>query len=166
MIYSGQGGTPPLPCPVLIGGDSMKVALLSFSDDLAAAKAAVLPHQDVDVLLNGNLHTLRFHKMDAVEWAEATASHPARPNVLIDTRYGYNLRAVTRTVAPQTGFLLDGDRPTPLQSEDEWVSLFKAISGAEFARIMDAVWELNEYGPQEAVKAAKKALAISGKNSS
>ncbi len=132
---------------------------MSFIDDLEAAEAAARPSKDVLVLLAGNPHVLRFVQMDPMDWTTVTDRHPMRPGVLVDERYGYNLRAVTREAAPKCGFLVEDDRPQPLQSAESWASLFKSITGAEFARITDAIWSLNEYEPEQAVLAAKKALS-------
>lgn len=152
---------------------------MGFSEDLATVKAAPRPTDDVDVTLNGKLYTLRFTQMDGLEWASAVDRHPARPGILIDSRYGYNLRQLVKTVAPKCGVLLsDGaevalrvDPPTDPSVKngpprvDEWADLFKALDGHAVQRICDAVWALNEWTPQQAVADAKKALTVSGRKS-
>lgn len=142
---------------------------VSFADDLKAQSEAVLPHEDVEVLLNGNVHVFRFRQIDGVEWTAETDKYPARPGVLIDARYGYNLRALVKGIAPKCGVRLDGDTEILMRVEkasegpavDEWGDLWKAIDGPTFARITDAIWGLNEYRPGLAVEAAKKALSAS-----
>lgn len=136
---------------------------MSFLDDLQAQTAAAVPTQDVELTLNGTLYTLRFKRMDGVEWATETDKHPARPGVLIDARYGYNLRSLVKAVALKTGSRVDGDTVVDL-SEDEWKQLWKAVDGAAAQRIGDAVWALNEYLPAAEVEAAKKALSGSGRS--
>jgi hypothetical protein len=154
---------------------------MSFEDDLAAAQTPEDKHIDVLVLINKKPYTLRFRPMDGLEWAAETDRHPARPGVLVDTRYGYNLRTLTRAAAPRSGVVVvDGEErtlrvdpivqqlpgmPKPPARVDEWADIFRAISGHEFQRITDAIWSLNEYGPQEAVEAAGKALADSANTS-
>lgn len=133
---------------------------MSFADDLKAQSEAVLPHEDVEVLLNGNVHVFRFRQIDGVEWTAETDKYPARPGVLIDARYGYNLRALVKGIAPKCGVRLDGDTEIGMET-DEWADLWKAIDGPTFARITDAIWGLNEYRPGLAVEAAKKALSAS-----
>lgn len=130
---------------------------MAFLDDLEAQAQAQVPTQDVELTLNGNLYTLRFRRMDGVEWATETDKHPARPGVLIDTRYGYNLRSLVKAVALKTGGRVEGDTVVDL-SEDEWKQLWKIIDGSAAQRIGDAVWALNEWLPSAEVEKAKKAL--------
>jgi hypothetical protein len=154
---------------------------MSFDDDLAAAQTPEDKHKDVLVLINKKPYTLRFRPMDGLEWAAETDLHPARPGVLIDSHYGYNLRTLTRAAAARSGVLVvDGEErtlrvdpvvvqlpgmPKPPARVDEWDSIFRAISGHEFQRITDAIWALNERDPQQAVEAAGKALADSANTS-
>jgi hypothetical protein len=135
---------------------------MSFEDDIKAAVAAPPPYLDVDVTVNGNLHTLRFEEMDPFEWASEADRHPARPGVMIDSRYGYNLRSLVKAVAPRTGSLVEGDTTVPVK---DWPALLKAIGGNGFQRVTDAVWSLNEYLRERAVDDAKKARANSAKTS-
>lgn len=149
---------------------------MTFEDDLAAQVVKPRPSQDVDVLINGTPYTFRFVQIDGFEWAAECDKHPARPGVLLDTRYGYNLRSLTKAVARLSGTRVDGDKLIPLRVDkvdpkaavvgvDEWASLFKNIDGAAFQRISDAIWALNEYAPANAIEAAKKALKGSVKAS-
>lgn len=129
---------------------------MSFEEDLKAASEAELPTKDVDVTLNGSLYTLRFTLMDGTEWAACTDQAPARPGVLLDTHYGYNMRALVYIVAPKSGQMVDGDSTKPL-TDDQWRALLKALPGGPMMRIGDTLFALNEYEPGEAVEAAKKA---------
>lgn len=149
---------------------------MSFSDDLKAA-AGPRDFVDVDIAINGNLHTLRFTALDGLTWANECDRHPIRPGVTLDAAYGYDLRALTVDVAPLCGMLLVDGIPTPLDVDpvnpqrpdaprkDEWADLFAMIDGQTFRRIGDALWALNEYIPQQAVAAAKKAQAASRQSS-
>lgn len=146
---------------------------MSFKDDLAAAKTADAPHADVTVLVNGKPYDLRFRQMEGPAWASETDRHPARPGVAVDMRYGYNIRSLTLGAAPKCGVLLDGDaevvlRVDPLGTKDrvdEWSDLLTSLSGHDFQRITDAIWSLNEYLPEQAVDAARKARANSANTS-
>lgn len=131
---------------------------MSFDDDVAAQIAAEKDFVNVDVTLNGKLYTFRFFQMDGLEWADQTDRFPARPGVLLDMRYGYNLRPLSKAVAPLSGKQVDGDTLIDLTPE-QWEKLFKALPGAAVMRIGDALFNLNEYAPGEAVEAAKKASA-------
>jgi hypothetical protein len=130
---------------------------VSFEDDLKAQAEAEHPSADVDVTLNGKLYTFRFRRMDGDEWANEVDKHPARPGVLVDMRYGYNLRSIVKAVAPRCGVRVDGDSEESLDA-DQWLQLFKVLDGAGVARFGDAIWGLNEFAPAAEVEAAKKAL--------
>lgn len=132
---------------------------MSFEDDLKAELDRVKPTADVDVRLKGTLYTFRFEQMDGLEWADATDRFPARPGVLLDARYGYNLRPLSLLVASKTGARVDGDALVKL-SEDQWRTLFKALPGAPVMRIGDVIFALNEYTPGEEVEALKKGSAV------
>jgi hypothetical protein len=150
---------------------------MSFEDDLKAVQTVEKPFADVPVMVNGNLHTFRFTQMEGADWAAEADKYPIRPGVMIDQRYGYNLRALIKGIAPKCGArLVDGElvelRVDPPAAKgdrkprvDEWAMLFKAINGFDFQRVSDAIWSLNEWLPQQAVEAAKKALDDSAKNS-
>lgn len=138
---------------------------MTFEDDLKAEFEAPKPTKDVDVKLNGKLYTFRFELMDSVEWASATDRAPARPGVLLDMRFGYNLRALVPLVAPMSGKRVDGDELVDL-TPDQWRNLFKALPGASVMRIGDTLFDLNEYEPGEAVKELKKASAVEPKKNS
>lgn len=153
---------------------------MGFSEDLAAGKTKTADHEDVDVLINGVQHTLRFHAAHGMAWADAVDHAPLRMDVGLDRVYGYNLRAAIRYIAPQTGRLLIDDEEhelrvdpiTPSMTDeelaarvDEWDDLFGQLSGYDAQRVTDAVWGLNERRPQLAIEAAKKAQGGSGKSS-
>lgn len=139
---------------------------MSFLDDLTAAKTAPAPHEDVDVLLNGNVHVLRFHRLDGYEWSCEVDRHPIRPGVRIDMTYGFNFRALTKSVAPRCGVRVEGDTEVPLTAE-EWAGLFTpgVLTGRYFGHLTDALFRLNIVTPQQELDAAKKALASSAPSS-
>lgn len=139
---------------------------LSFEDDIKAEFEAPKPTHDVDITLNGTLYTFRFTRMDGLEWASLVDLFPARPSVLLDMRYGYNIRPLTLAAAAKSGKRLDGDSYVDL-TEDQWRNLFKALPGSSVQRFSDALFLLNEYGPAQEVEAAKKAsVGAFGQNSS
>jgi hypothetical protein len=131
---------------------------MTFEEDL---KADVEPDWvDVDALLNGTLYKLRFKALDGPTWANECDKYPMRPDVVLDSTYGYNLRALTLGVAPLCGARVDGDTTVDMPAQ-QWAALLTKVDGQTFRRISDAIWALNEYLPSEAVKAAKKALTDS-----
>ena len=133
---------------------------MGFLDDVAAAKAAPKQTSEpVAVVLNGSLYELVFERADGDVWAECVSRHPARLDSLIDKRYGYNFNAVVLEIAPKTGRLADG---TEIPDE-AWADLVPALSGAEIARVTDAIWALNEWNPAQEIEKAKKALSAASK---
>jgi hypothetical protein len=115
-------------------------------------------------------------QMDGIAWASETDKFPARPGVLVDQRYGYNLRPLTKHVAPKCSVLFDADGnevelrvdPPEVKKDrvNQWADLFANIDGATFQRISDALFGLNEIWPAQAVDAAKKARTASAMASS
>lgn len=134
---------------------------MSFADDLKAEKESETPSLDVPIKLNDTVYTLRFWQMDGLEWADHTDRAPARPGVLLDMRYGYNLRALVPPVAVKSGRLVDGDDLVELD-EEQWRAIFKGI-GSNFTRIGDAIFFLNEQQPDEVVERLKKAFEDASK---
>lgn len=145
------------------------VDAMGFADDLRAAKTAADRHIDVEVPVNGTNYTLRFRKVPSKAWVEAVDRSPARGEGFpYDMLYGYNLRSVTRLVAPACGVLLVDGEEVPLrvaesdpndatvQPVNEWDELFEAISGRAEAKIGDAVYSLNEH---ESIAELNRALA-------
>ncbi|AGW41742.1 histidinol-phosphate aminotransferase [Leifsonia xyli subsp. cynodontis DSM 46306] len=128
---------------------------MSLDDDLDADLTRDVDYADLNITINGKLRTLRFTQMDGLEWAELTDRFPARPDVLLDMRYGYNLRSLSKAAAPLCGKLLDGDKQVAL-TEEQWEKLFKSQPGSTITRIGDVIWNLNEYLPTATVEALKK----------
>lgn len=138
----------------------------SLDDDLDQQMNRELDTVDVDVTVNGKLRTFRFTEMDGLKWADLCDRAPARPGVLLDMRYGYNMRELTVLAAPQSGVLVNGEKSETL-SVEQWAKLFKGLPGSAVQRVGDALFNLNEWLPAQAVDAAKKAFAAeSAKNSS
>lgn len=129
---------------------------MSF-DDLISAPV-VRDSQTVQVAISGELVTFKFTASPPELWTEATASSPLRAAVPLDRNYGYNLHGACVLIAPYAGVRLEGDAEIPL-TENQWTMVFERLSGHDFARIVDAIWTLNEYGPQQLVSSLKKASA-------
>lgn len=131
---------------------------MSFEDDLKAELEAETDWADVDIVLKGKPYVVRLTQLDGTVWADLTDRFPARPGVLLDANYGYNLRGLAPVATPMCGKLIDGDKVSEL-TEEQWADLFKALPGSRVMRIGDVLWNLNEYLPNEAVLAAKKGSA-------
>lgn len=141
---------------------------MSFSELLKSAKEkrTEVASDTVEVTVGDQLVTLKFRELPGVDWVNLTRQHPIRPDTVIDRRYGYNLDAVCRAAAPLSGVVLEGDVEVELQVDpptlsrkkrvNEWDDLFQVLSGPDFARIVDCIWALNEYNPQQRTEQAKK----------
>lgn len=127
-------------------------------------------------LTDGTVVTLRFEALPGQAWAEIIARHPARPDVGIDVVYGYNYHEVAKAAAvyhdPGTvpGELGRGyaDRVIPPEGDEtepaivpvtpeQFAGILEVVTGHEFERIASAIWDLNDYGPQQRLANAGKA---------
>ena len=190
----------------------------TFSEQLAAAKAAARPTKDVQVILDpglsqkraellaeveaakakaendprltavdeeelkvqekldalleasaNSLRTIRFAQLPGDKWGDITSRCPVRLDAPIDRSYGYNMQQASMMAAPLCGVAVEEDgTEVPLivsdatadsPAVDEWADLFERITGHEFIRIMDAIYELNEWAPGERINTLKKQLA-------
>jgi hypothetical protein len=141
--------------------------MMSFDEDLDAQLilAAAPDHVDLPAVVNGTLYTFRIFAMDGLEWSEITDMFPARQDVLLDQRYGYNLRPLSKFAVRRCGKLVDGDNLIDL-TDEQWDKLFSGLPGATVMRIGDVIWNLNEYLPGQAIEALKKGSAAkSARNS-
>lgn len=130
---------------------------MSFDEDLDAQLATERDTAEVDVVVAGKLQTLRFTEMDGLEWADLTDRCPPRPDAAVDRGYGFNIRLVTALAAPKCGQLKSGDGWVDL-TDEQWTKLLRGQKGAQVRSIGDALFELNQWGPGQAVLAARKAL--------
>lgn len=101
------------------------------------------------------LVTLKFTRIDGEVWARLTSAYPMRLDVALDRHYGYNYDAVTKAAALQSGVRLDDDGEHEL-TDEQWVRLFKLLSGHDVQAVRDAVWTLNEYEPSQHIEALVK----------
>lgn len=139
---------------------------MSFSDELKKAKESKAETQDVPVLLNGDLYTIRLSQMNPADWVSLTDQNPKRAGVAIDSNLGYDLRGVTRAAVNTCAKLLKGDAEVEVRSDDEvneWEDLLDTISGQELSNVNDAVFGLNAYMPGMALEAAVEAAMESQK---
>lgn len=137
------------------------------NDDPAVVKV----QKKLDALITesaGALVTLRFTSLPGSQWADITARCPVRLDAPIDRQYGYNMQAASTFAAPLCGVRVEDGVEVPLlvtpaasgvPAVDEWADLFTTITGHEFIRIMDAIYELNEYAPAQRIAQAKKRSA-------
>jgi len=110
---------------------------------------------DLQDEVDKSLITLRFTRLDGEKWADLTSANPMRLGVALDRHYGYNFDAVSVAAAQMSGVRVDEDGDHEL-TDEQWERLLKLLSGYDRKLIRDAVWTLNEYGPQQLVDALVK----------
>lgn len=133
---------------------------MSFDEEIEAhAKAAEdLEFVDLPAVVNGKLRTFRIFKMDPLAWADAADRFPARSGVLLDRQYGYNIRPLSIFLAPTCVQILEGDTFTETTPK-QWKILAKTLAPRTVLQLGDVMWNLNDYMPEQAVEALKKASA-------
>ena len=119
------------------------------------AAAAELEAFDARGDVQAALVTFRFTAISGEKWAHLTSTNPMRLDVHLDRMYGYNFHAVTVAAAKLTGVHLTDDgeeKPT----DEVWDRLLAKLTGHDFNVLANAVWELNEWDPQQRVAALVK----------
>lgn len=130
---------------------------MSFESDLEEQVNKPTETADEEVIVGNTLTKFRFYQWAGYQWAEESDRHPVRPGVLLDLRYGYNLRSLGLACAKQTGRRVDSDGTEHELTPEQWDTLWRNLPGASVLTLCDAVWALNEHNPREAVDAARKA---------
>lgn len=130
-----------------------------FDDDLDAQLALEPDFATVDVLVNKKLRKLRFTEMDGLAWADLTDRCPPRPDAAVDRAFGYNLRLVVALAVTRCGQMQSGEDFIDL-TEKQWTNLLRGQPGSAIRSIGDALFQLNQWGPAQAVKDARKALEV------
>lgn len=134
----------------------------------ARARAAEPDRTDpVQVTIANELVEFVFERVDGKLWAGQCAKFPPRPDVPIDRNYGYDFHLVVISVSPESGRLVTEDGLVELTAE-QWRDIFAdgVLSGHDFQRIVDAIWQVNEWGPQQRIRDLSKASARASKRNS
>lgn len=126
-----------------------RLGVASRADEIRARIAELAP------VAEEASEIIRVYRLPGRDWVNLTVENPPRPDVAIDTLYGYNFDAVCDAALlyrdPKTdasyAFRLEDGQQVEIDRE-EWDDLFTIVSGREFALLRDAVYELNEYEPQ------------------
>lgn len=135
---------------------------MSFEDEVEAAASAERPTKNADVIVAGKLRTFRFTQLTGQEWGWLVAINPVRLESPLDRRYGYNFHGVCQAAAKLNGVVVDGDEVSEV-SADTWDKVWPQLSGHDYQVLCDALWELNEWAPSQAVAKAKKARTAGSK---
>ena len=123
------------------------------------AAAAELEQFDAREDVQSALVTFRFTAVDGEKWAYLTSTNPMRLDVHLDRLYGYNFHAVTIAAAKLTGVHLT-DEGEQKPTDEVWDRLLAKLTGHDFNALANAVWELNEWEPQQRVAALVKGSGV------
>lgn len=141
--------------------------------------------EERDEITAGTVVTLRFTQIPGQAWAEIAARHPARADVTLDRVYGYNYHEVAIAAAmyhdpsptPEVAGRGYTDRVIPPDDDDaeetiepvtpeQMLGILEVATGHEFERVASAIWDLNDYGPQQRLANAGKASRAGSANRS
>lgn len=142
---------------------------MSYKNAIATAKTDGRPQSDpIDVAVGGELVTVRFTQMDGADWGRLTSRHPSISGGPLALRYGYDVHALAPECAEASAVIIeDGEEITPEVTIDkrtkkptsDWRDLFAVLDGHNFQLLADAIFDLNEWGPQRRLAELKKASA-------
>jgi hypothetical protein len=123
---------------------------------------------------SGELRKLEFTRVPSHVWNDVTSAHPSRTikdeeGVVIgvletDSTFGFNFNAACREVAmhySQACEVAEDGTKEPLDDED-WEAIWDDISGIEEQNIVNAILQLNLFGPTMERSRLKKASATTG----
>lgn len=117
---------------------------------------------ELDVALGSELQSLRFTKMQARDWLNLTAEHPARPRSSTDAAVGFNIDAVAAGYPPRLIEAFEGDESETLDKE-KWAALLAGLEAPDLRLIGTTVWGLNYFTASAQAEALrKKASGLSG----
>ena len=124
-----------------------------FTDEFLklAEDEQALDREEADALV-----TLRFEELPGDEWAELTVKHPARPGVLADMPYGYNIHAAAMEAAQVNGRVVEDGKFLQISAQ-QWDDLWEQLPGRSFGAVCDVIYFLNEYEPEQRVNRLGKA---------
>jgi hypothetical protein len=171
-LAAAKAARPFKDQPVVLDGvvaaerERLESELESVDDDPrmgVKSKADEIRETLDDLAGDDSTETIRIFRMPGRDWANLTSKCPVRADVPIDRHYGYNYdaacEAALRYRDPKTGatyaFRLEDDTPVEI-TDAEWADLLSVLSGNEYAKLRDRVWELNEYEPEQRLNALVK----------
>ncbi len=138
--------------------------LLARADELVAAREP----EFVPVVLAGVMVGIRFMPMSGDDWYLLTMKHPPRPDVVQDSRLGYDLRAVVEAF-PEVALVVDDVvddmmRPGPDgELVSVWPKVLSKLTKTGLHDLSTSMWSAHERDPEVRVEAAGKASAGSRK---
>lgn len=109
---------------------------------------------DQEVLLGGEVVTVRLWPLSGAEWRDLAGRHPVREGSQRDLGLGYNLDSLVPEY-PKV-FLVQGD--DVVNVADKWASICGLLAAPDLNYLAAALWGMHEFDPQRRLDAAKKAL--------
>jgi len=123
-----------------------------------AAQPREYETETIEVVVGGELTTLKFTELPGHEWHDIASRAPVRVGVDVDKEFGYNPHVASSLAAPRCGVVVEGDVERTLDSET-WGALIAGLSGSDFATLSGIIFYLNELSPQRRLTSLKKASA-------
>lgn len=123
---------------------------------IAKGRAAIdtVKPTDQEVLLGGEIVTVRFWPLTGAAWNELTASHPPRDGVIRDLGLGYNLDEVVPAY-PKVFFVKGDD---VVNVAEKWAEICSVLEAPDLTNLAAALWGMHVFDNGRRMEAAKKAL--------
>jgi hypothetical protein len=111
---------------------------------------------EVEAEYADTLVDLKFTRLEGTDWSDITIVNPPRPDAIADkVVFGYNVHAVTRRAAVESGVLIEDDGSERELTEEQWSDLFILLDGAGIDAVGNAIYQLNEGDSKRAVDLGK-----------
>lgn len=132
---------------------------MSVQDLIAEARKAAqtVVTDKASVVVGDAVVELTFEKVLGAKWSELTASHGPRQGSERDTKFGYNLDAVSENY-PNARIRVGEETPTA----DEWTELFRLLDAPYRETVALKLWQLNQFGPAKRILELGKASSGGG----
>lgn len=96
----------------------------------------------IDRLEHDSLVTIRLYRAKGDEWMDLKAACPPRINSAIDRGVGYNVNTLTVAAVAASGVIIEDDTEVS-KDLDGWTVLLALLSGGEFEKVADLVYQVN-----------------------
>jgi len=151
-----------------------KDARLTKKVDASALEAELA---ELEATERDSLVTLRVTQAPGSEFSELTAVHPFRTDAILDRAYGFNLHGLVAAEGHRWVTYADGEKwrkfqvtkadPTKdTRAVNEWTDLCKVLSPDDYRQVVDAVFELNVWEPQQRRERLGKASTLTSESNS
>lgn len=121
-------------------------------------RSAQQEHVDVDIVLGGEVITVRLTRIPPVEYKQIVGTFPPHDTSHAEKFYGFSVYEATPALVKASATVLDGDKTVEMSNE-QWDEVFSVIAAEEVEAFADAVIALNVLSPFQKRAQAKKARA-------